>query len=218
MFPVRREAVKNGRSFYSGFMPRVSDEHLAARRQQILDAAWKCFATQGFHATSMQDVFAEAGLSAGAVYRYFPSKADLVHTTAHSLLGSITGVFDDMLARDHPPRPEEAMRTTLDFVTSFAGTGSFDRTRITLHVWAESLHDDQIQSLVSGIALEIRRRWTQLAERWIASGDIAADASPENVAKTLYGVMIGFVIQRHLVGDVDAESYADGLRALLNSP
>ncbi|HEY9407971.1 MAG TPA: helix-turn-helix domain-containing protein, partial [Jiangellaceae bacterium] len=53
-------------------MPRVSEAHLAARRDQILQAAWTCFARDGFHATSMQDVFAEAGLSAGAVYRYFP--------------------------------------------------------------------------------------------------------------------------------------------------
>ena len=55
-------------------MPRVSDEHLAARRQQILDAARACFLRNGFHATSMQDVIGEAGLSVGAVYRYFKSK------------------------------------------------------------------------------------------------------------------------------------------------
>ena len=53
-------------------MPKVSDAHRAARRRQILDAARRRFVRNGFHATSMQDIFAEAGLSAGAVYRYFP--------------------------------------------------------------------------------------------------------------------------------------------------
>ena len=46
-------------------MPRVSEDHLLARRQQILDAARVCFLRDGFHNTSMQDVIAEAGLSVG---------------------------------------------------------------------------------------------------------------------------------------------------------
>jgi len=50
-------------------MPRVSEAHLAARRQQILDAAQIRFIRNGFHQTSMQDVIAEAGLSVGAVSR-----------------------------------------------------------------------------------------------------------------------------------------------------
>ena len=60
-----------------GSMPRVTQEHLDARRRQILDAARRRFIKNGFHATSMQDVLTEADLSAGAVYRYFASKSDL---------------------------------------------------------------------------------------------------------------------------------------------
>ncbi|TML76063.1 MAG: helix-turn-helix transcriptional regulator, partial [Actinobacteria bacterium] len=37
-------------------MPRVSDEHLDARRRQIIDAAIVCFARDGFHRATMQDV------------------------------------------------------------------------------------------------------------------------------------------------------------------
>ncbi|WP_369028857.1 TetR/AcrR family transcriptional regulator, partial [Nocardia farcinica] len=63
-------------------MPRVSEEHLERRRQQILVAAQRCFSRKGFYNTSMQDVFAESGLSAGAVYRYFKSKDELVAALA----------------------------------------------------------------------------------------------------------------------------------------
>jgi TetR/AcrR family transcriptional regulator, repressor for uid operon len=44
------------------------------RRTRILDAAETCFVRSGFHRTTMQDVAAEAGMSAGNLYRYFPSK------------------------------------------------------------------------------------------------------------------------------------------------
>ena len=58
-------------------MPRVSEAYERARRHQILDAAAKCFSRGGFSATSMPEIAAEAGLSVGALYRYFSSKEDL---------------------------------------------------------------------------------------------------------------------------------------------
>ena len=58
-------------------MPKVSDAHLEARRKQILDASSACFARQGFHQTTMQDIRPEAALSPGAVYRYFASKEEI---------------------------------------------------------------------------------------------------------------------------------------------
>src|SRR5437588_12979287 len=63
-------------------MPKVSDEHLDARRRQIIDAAIVCFARDGFHRATMQDVCREAGLSPGAIYRYFPSKDAIIEAIA----------------------------------------------------------------------------------------------------------------------------------------
>lgn len=55
-------------------MARVTEAHVEARRNQILDAAWSCFAKRGFHQTTMQDIATDAGISAGAIYRYYASK------------------------------------------------------------------------------------------------------------------------------------------------
>ncbi|HYG60769.1 MAG TPA: TetR/AcrR family transcriptional regulator [Symbiobacteriaceae bacterium] len=57
--------------------PRVSDQHKEQRREQILEAAGRCFARQGYAQTSMQEILRESGLSAGAVYSYYQSKQDL---------------------------------------------------------------------------------------------------------------------------------------------
>ncbi len=59
-------------------MPKVTQEHSLARRQQIIDAAYRCFSRNGFHQTSMRDIYQEAGLSAGAVYHYFESKHEII--------------------------------------------------------------------------------------------------------------------------------------------
>ncbi len=51
-----------------------------ARRLQVLDAARACFARSGFRGASMQEICAEAKMSPGALYRYFPTKEELLFT------------------------------------------------------------------------------------------------------------------------------------------
>ena len=48
------------------------------RRREILEAASKLFRERGFESTTVQSVAAEAGLAAGTVYLYFPSKEAIV--------------------------------------------------------------------------------------------------------------------------------------------
>lgn len=55
----------------------LMEERLADNRQRILKAARALVAEGGFSQASIAAVAASAGLSAGAIYRYFPSKAAL---------------------------------------------------------------------------------------------------------------------------------------------
>lgn len=59
-------------------MPKVTDAYLEARKEEILDAAIACFTRKGFHQTTMDDICRQAGLSPGAVYRYFNSKNEII--------------------------------------------------------------------------------------------------------------------------------------------
>ncbi|SCE42811.1 transcriptional regulator, TetR family [Streptomyces sp. DpondAA-F4a] len=86
-------------------MARVSQEHLDARRRQILTGAARCFARNGFHGTSMQDVLKEVGLSAGAVYRYFAGKDDLIAAIADEAFQYIRHAFSEAAEISPPPPP-----------------------------------------------------------------------------------------------------------------
>jgi TetR/AcrR family transcriptional repressor of uid operon len=59
-------------------MRRANAQLRYDRRDEILAAAERCFVRSGFHGASMQDICAEAGMSPGNLYRYFPSKEALV--------------------------------------------------------------------------------------------------------------------------------------------
>jgi AcrR family transcriptional regulator len=196
-------------------MPRVSEAHLTARRQQILHAAWRCFARNGFHATSMQDIFTEAGLSAGAVYRYFPSKLDLIKVTAESVMGGFDDAYESFAATDPVPTPDQTFQIVVHIILGVIEQEDVDVSRIAVHVWSEALRDSEIGELVRDVGLRIRQRWVDIAARWRDAGHIASDADLDDIARLCYGVMAGFVLQRNLVGDVTPEQYMSGLTALI---
>ena len=59
---------------------RVRRQPRAQTRQQVLDAAARVFARQGFHGSSVDAVSEEAGFSTGAIYSNFGSKEELFLT------------------------------------------------------------------------------------------------------------------------------------------
>ena len=63
-------------------MPKVSPEHLEARRRQILDAARATFARHGYEGATVARLEDATGLSRGAIFNYFPSKWDLFYALA----------------------------------------------------------------------------------------------------------------------------------------
>jgi TetR/AcrR family transcriptional regulator, repressor for uid operon len=65
-----------------GTEPVEKTAHPPLPRDRILAAALRCFAAKGFHGTSMQEVCAQADMSPGALYRYFPSKDAIIAAIA----------------------------------------------------------------------------------------------------------------------------------------
>src|ERR1700709_402206 len=55
-------------------MPRVSPDHLGARRQQILDGARAAFARHGYEGATVRVLEEEIGLSRGAIFHHFADK------------------------------------------------------------------------------------------------------------------------------------------------
>src|SRR5262245_53847768 len=58
-------------------MPKISEERKAARREQILEGARRCFAENGYEGATVAKLEHELGLSRGSLFNYFPSKEDL---------------------------------------------------------------------------------------------------------------------------------------------
>ena len=69
-------------------MPKVSDEHKDAVKRRIMDAALACLFRSGFRDVTTRELLAEAKLSTGTFYNYFPSKEHLYEALAEDLLSA----------------------------------------------------------------------------------------------------------------------------------
>ncbi len=58
-------------------MPKVTQEHLDARRAQILEGAQRAFAEHGYEGATVARLEESTGLSRGAIFHYFENKNDL---------------------------------------------------------------------------------------------------------------------------------------------
>jgi AcrR family transcriptional regulator len=195
-------------------MPRVSDAHLAARREQILAAALRCFSRDGFQATSMQDVIAEAGLSVGAVYRYFKSKDELRVAAAEQTAGAILTEVAEVAGHEPPLPPAEAMaRIAALFEPRLVGPDSI--ARVAIQAWAEALRDPAFAEFVDSTYRSLRAHVVTLARRAQAAGHLSPEADPAAVGAALFALLPGYVLQRVITGSPDQATFVAGLRAVL---
>ena len=63
------------------------------KRRQILDAAQRCFAREGFGRASIANLCAEAGISPGHLYHYFESKEAILGAIIQRLLEDVSAKF-----------------------------------------------------------------------------------------------------------------------------
>src|SRR5262249_31447842 len=147
-------------------MPKVTQEHVDARRRQILSAALTCFARDGFHRTTMQDIFREAELSPGAVYSYFRSKDELVRAIIGELMGFLAQtatLISERLPDGGLRRPGEALAEVVERAQAIQ-LGTFqDRTRIFPHLAGEQQRDPELNAAVRAGLEHLRAGFETLA-------------------------------------------------------
>jgi AcrR family transcriptional regulator len=194
-------------------VPRVSENHLTARRDQILAAARTCFLRNGLHNTSMQDLIREADLSVGAVYRYFKSKNEIINAIAEGVAGTLIVQLNEIAALDPPLPLPDAMGRVLDVIDDqLQPDGNF---KLALQIWAEATLDPAIGDIVRTRYIGMREAFAAFARTAIARGELAPDTDPAAAGAVLFGMMPGYALQRLLVGAPDRVTYLAGIRALL---
>ena len=98
-------------------MPRVSRDHLAARRQQILDGARACFTRFGYEGATVRRLEQSTGLSRGAIFHHYRGKDALFLAVLENTYAGIRNAEKQLSLLDAPPA--EGIRRLIRFTWDY---------------------------------------------------------------------------------------------------
>ena len=174
------------------------------KRRQILDAAVRVFARQGFHSTRVSDIADEAGVAYGLVYHYFRSKDEVLDTLFLDRWNVLLDVISEIDGLDIPVREKlhaiagfivdsyrhdpDLMKVIIVEVTRAAN--SFGRT-----------HLGKIREAYQGIS--------DIVAAAQEAGDFRDSVTPDFAALAFYGaieqVLTGWIFDLLPAGDAEFE-------------
>ena len=182
-------------------MPKVSETYLEARRQQVLDAAYTCFAQDGFYETTMQDIAREAGVSYGVVYHYFRSKEDVIEATWQASQEAREVRYRK--AQEKTTAPEILAEILNLYMKRLELPESNSEMRLRIQLFGEALLNPRIGE-------NLRRVWDDVLEilgdiirRGQERGEINPDVDSRALARVYMAVHDGLVLQKTVDPEVD---------------
>ena len=191
-------------------MPKVTDEYREARRVEILRAAAACFTERGFRATHMRDVARRAGLSTGAVYRYFPGKEELFKAV-------IEWGRPDEEARKAAALEGDTAIEQLEMLVETAArhaAASDERARRNFRDYGEAA---EVPFLAEELGREVNAVIDQVEEvvrRAQEDGDVDTDLGPRAIATVLATQIVSLRLAHLFGGPYDADAVAHARRII----
>jgi AcrR family transcriptional regulator len=162
---------------------RTDAVRLDERRHQILDAAGRVFLKKGFAAATMQDVAAEAGMSPGNLYRYFPAKDAIVaalieadRSDAADKFAALAAAEDQLAAFEQLGRDYFLEEVCLN-------------APLTLEIWSAAGRDPALARLCIGIECGIRDHLIEFLGRAAAQGVVHPSVDHDALADLI--VLLG---------------------------
>lgn len=151
-------------------MPKLRPETRLERRQELIDAAWRCAARRGFRDLTVDDVCTEAGVSKGAFYGYFEQKQDLLL----ALLEDDAAGLDRELEQITLTSGSGVERVRRFAQAMLARGEDAARVQVRADLWADLLTEDVVRQRLA----EATQRRRELVRAWIeeavGSGELTA--------------------------------------------
>jgi TetR/AcrR family transcriptional regulator, transcriptional repressor of aconitase len=181
-------------------MPKVSSEHVEARRAQILEGARRCFARWGYEGATVPRLEREIGLSHGAIFNYFRTKLDLFYELARADHARFEQVW-------HEDGFERLARTIADEDPAWLGV---------------YLEFHRLLRTDAALARRWRSRHRSDAEEqgWLAreraAGRVRDDVPPETLFVFLHTLLDGLVLARTSGAELDVTPVVELAREVLS--
>ncbi|WP_219115470.1 TetR/AcrR family transcriptional regulator [Janthinobacterium sp. UMAB-56] len=158
----------------------------AARRDAILAAARSCFARKGFHQTSTAAICAQAGMSPGNLFHYFPTKQAIIAAIVDQEGGETAAYF---AGAQGSTDPHGALLAFMDLVLALAADADF--AALALEISAEAMRDTDVAARVARNDASLRGGLQTLLEKAATRGQIDAALDAAQTASWIAALIDG---------------------------
>jgi AcrR family transcriptional regulator len=134
------------------------EEIRESKRRKILDSAIECFATTGYHAVSISELAAHAGVSKGLMYNYFSSKDELLKVILQEITADMMELF---IPGEHEKLERETLLLYFDRL--------FDNLKSNLIMWKMYMaifSQPAVQMLLADEIKEAGKKPNELMEKY----------------------------------------------------
>jgi TetR/AcrR family transcriptional repressor of uid operon len=191
-------------------MRRANAQLLMDRQGEILQAAKRCFSRSGFHGTSMQQICAEAQMSPGSLYRYFPSKEAIIAGIAEQDRADVAEKFQTII--DAPNFFEALAFAARRYIID----ESMEEVCLQTEIKAESRRNPEIAKIYEGVEKEVKAGMLNVLRAGVARGDIPPAVNLEIAATMLMALVDGLYWRRAVDPEFDAETVLPTLLSVTN--
>lgn len=175
-----------------------ADQTREAQRQRIMDAARAVFARSGFHGASIQDIRAEAGMSAGNLYRYFPSKEAIIAAIAEADRLRIAAMFEELDRAEDPI--EGMMALARRFLTEMQDPQG---SAMCVEIMSEALRNPEMRTMFRNNMKDAHAGLARALRRGVETGQVDPGLDPDVAVRLLTALADGTMLHRALGPEVD---------------
>jgi TetR/AcrR family transcriptional repressor of uid operon len=191
-------------------MRRANAQLQIDRRGEILVAAKRCFSRSGFHGTSMQEICAEAQMSPGSLYRYFPSKEAIIAGIAEQDRADVAEKFQAII--EAPDFFEALAFAARHYIVEETD----EEVCLQTEVKAESRRNPEIAKIYAGVEQEVKTGMLNVLRSGVARGVVPETVDLEIAATMLMALVDGLYWRRAVDPEFDAETILPSLLSVTN--
>jgi AcrR family transcriptional regulator len=172
-------------------MGRIAGVTPEETRERLLDAAARTFELEGYEGATVAQIAKEAGVSSGAIYAHYSTKAEL-------LVDALRAHRDRATAALFPPGRRSNVADLLVALGVHLGTRAPDTTALLAEALLASRRDAELAQVLAAALGERKQLMAGLITRGQAGGELTGDVSPEAAARFALMLGLGSMLVRTL--------------------
>ncbi len=169
--------------------PCTRAERRERQLERILAAAKACFVRSGFQGASMQEICAEAGMSPGALYRYFASKEAIIAAICEADRREDAALFEGVVAK-----ADVIEGLVFGAMTHIRHVHETDAAPMFALICAESVRNGAVQSTCRDHIGQVEAMIRDYLDRAVQSGEIDPPVELDVVVPVLMSIVHGMAL------------------------